>query len=499
MNAEGGSADQPKSIGGSAGNAGAPPIREGHVLAGKYRVERVLGVGGMGIVVAAHHIELDERVAIKFLQPEMLANTEAVARFRREARAAVKIKSEHVARVSDVGTLDNGAPYMVMEYLDGSDLSAWLANKGALPLAQAVDFVLQACEAIAEAHALGIVHRDLKPSNLFVVRRPDGGLSVKVLDFGISKVAATGGSSPNAAMTRTSSLMGSPLYMSPEQVRSSRDVDTRADIWSLGVILYELVAGRCPFAADSMPQLLYQIMSEEPAPLCSGRPDVPEVIEAIILRCLAKDRGKRLESVGELAIALLPFAPKSAKRSVERISGVLRAAGFAGTAMVPPASSEPGQAESATAASWGRTASRNAPGRSRALAAAGVVVAAAGIAGAVLYAPRGPTPELVPASSSASAAASLSRGIEASRVVSASASPPAAAPSVVVSATPVTDRRERPPSPTRLVSSMSSRSTSGTLNAEPPKIARVLSPPAPLTSAIAAPRPRAANIYDERK
>src|SRR6202167_5914469 len=191
----------------------AAGVREGDILAGKYRVERVLGIGGMGVVVAAHHIQLDEKVALKFLLPDALHNSDAVARFAREARAAVKIKSEHVARVSDVGTLPNGAPYMVMEYLDGVDLAAWLHERGTLPIEQAVDFVLQACEAIAEAHALGIVHRDLKPANLFCIRRADGNLSIKVLDFGISKVTTPGAPAHGVDMTRTNALVGSPLYM----------------------------------------------------------------------------------------------------------------------------------------------------------------------------------------------------------------------------------------------------------------------------------------------
>src|ERR1051326_8983161 len=182
------------------------PVKEGGVLAGKYRVERVLGVGGMGVVVSALHLQLDERVALKFLLPDALENQEAVARFQREARAAVKIKSEHVARVSDVGQLENGAPYMVMEYLEGSDLSDVLKQRGSLPVEEAVQYVLEACEAIAEAHALGIVHRDLKPSNLFLAKRPDGRSIVKVLDFGISKVRASGGMA-DAAMTKTSSVM----------------------------------------------------------------------------------------------------------------------------------------------------------------------------------------------------------------------------------------------------------------------------------------------------
>src|ERR1700722_2893905 len=191
-------------------------VEPGEGLAGKYRIERVLGAGGMGGVVAAHHIQLDQRVALKFLVPEALLNPGSIARCAREARAAVKIKSEHVARVSDVGQLENGAPYMVMEYLEGLDLSTWLRDRGALPVEQAVDFVLQAGEAIADAHALGIVHRDLKPANLFCVRRSDGQLTIKVLDFGISKLTTGGALVPD--MTRTSAMMGSPYYMSPEQM-----------------------------------------------------------------------------------------------------------------------------------------------------------------------------------------------------------------------------------------------------------------------------------------
>src|SRR5580700_416889 len=194
-------------------------VQPGDVLAGKYKVERVLGAGGMGVVVAAHHLQLDEKIALKFLLPEALGDAEAVARFAREARNACKIKSEHVARVTDVGTLPNGAPYMVMEYLEGGDLAAWIKQRGALPIEQAVEFVLQACVAVADAHALGIVHRDLKPANLFCVRRSDGQLSIKVLDFGISKLA-DGVGPGSMAMTKTSALMGSPLYMSPEQMRS---------------------------------------------------------------------------------------------------------------------------------------------------------------------------------------------------------------------------------------------------------------------------------------
>ena len=294
-------------------------VKPGDVLAGKYQVERILGVGGMGVVVVAHHIQLDERVALKFLLPSALGNPEAVSRFAREARAAVKIKSEHVASVRDVGELPSGAPYMVMEYLEGDDLSAWLKERGPLPVEQALDFVLQACVAVADAHALGIVHRDLKPANLFCTRRSDGQLSIKVLDFGISKMTDTLAGS----VTRTSSMMGSPLYMSPEQMISAKDVDAQADIWALGVILFELLTGRPAFLADTITELAI-LVTNQPAPAVRTlRPDAPGGLEAIILKCLEKDRRQRYRNVAELAVALLPFAPARAASSVERISGII--------------------------------------------------------------------------------------------------------------------------------------------------------------------------------
>jgi serine/threonine-protein kinase len=319
------------------GSNSAAGVREGDILAGKYRVERVLGIGGMGVVVAAHHIQLDEKVALKFLLPEALGDSDAVARFAREARAAVKIKSEHVARVSDVGTLPNGAPYMVMEYLDGGDLAAWIRERGPLPIEQAVEFILQACEAIAEAHALGIVHRDLKPANLFCIRRADGRLSIKVLDFGISKMSQFGGSAPSA-MTQASSLMGSPLYMSPEQMRSAKNVNAQTDIWALGIILFELLTGKPPFLAESLPELVIHVGSEPPPPLRDTRPDIPAGLEGVIRRCLEKNREQRYPNVAELALALLPFAPKRGRASVERISGIIQAAGLSASALAPPPS-----------------------------------------------------------------------------------------------------------------------------------------------------------------
>jgi serine/threonine protein kinase len=333
------------------------PVNEGEILAGKYRVERVLGVGGMGVVVAALHLALDERVAIKFLLPEALTNAEAVARFAREARAAVKIKSQHVARVIDVGTLETGAPYMVMEFLKGQDLSNYLHANGALPIADAVDYVLQACEALAEAHALGIVHRDLKPANLFLTTLADGSPCVKVLDFGISKVTNPGASGPDLGMTKTQAVMGSPLYMSPEQMASSRDVDGRADIWAMGTILYELVTGRVPFNADTMPQLCAMILQYPPEPPQLLRHDLPEGLTQVMLRCLEKDRNRRFGNVAELASALVPFGSRAAARSAERVARVLSAAGISSSQLsVPPSSGQP--AAAATNAAWGQTQHR---------------------------------------------------------------------------------------------------------------------------------------------
>jgi len=296
-------------------------VQQGQLLAGKFRIDRVLGQGGMGVVVAAHHVALDEEVAIKFLLPEALQNPEAVTRFEREARAAVKIRSEHVARVSDVGRLETGAPYIVMELLRGYDLGELLRQRGPLPVSEVCDYVLQAGEAIAEAHALGIVHRDLKPQNLFLTQRADGSACVKVLDFGISKMS---GALLDPSMTGTSALLGSPLYMSPEQLASSRDVDARTDIWALGVICFQLLTGRPPFIADTLPQLCVAIATQAPTPLLSLRRDLPPGLEAVISRCLQHDRTQRVASVAELARELVKFAPRHALVSAERIERLTR-------------------------------------------------------------------------------------------------------------------------------------------------------------------------------
>ena len=302
----------------------------GEVLAGKYRLERIIGRGGMGIVVAAHHVQLDERVAIKFLLPGMASSAEVMSRFQREARTAIKIKSEHIARVLDVSQLPDGTPYMVMEYLEGKELAALIEEEKHLSPEDTSELIIQACEAIVEAHALGIVHRDLKPANLFLVQHADGLPSVKVLDFGISKNAA-------GDVTSTQSLLGSPLYMSPEQMHSSKSVDARTDVWSLGVIMYECVAGQVPTYSESFPELVYKVVNEDPTPLTEKIRDVPPEFAAVVHRCLSRDREKRYPHVGELAIALLPFASERAAASVDKIMRIAESSGM--TAGVIPGAS----------------------------------------------------------------------------------------------------------------------------------------------------------------
>ena len=294
-------------------------LKEGEILAGKYRVERVLAQGGMGVVVAAIHQQLDQRLALKFLLPDGVQNEAHVARFVREARAAVRLRSEHVARVLDVGTSETGSPYIVMEYLEGQDLSNVLAEKGALPVHTAVGYILQACEAVAEAHANGIVHRDLKPANLFLTKRPDGTACIKVLDFGISKQSTAS----DPSMTSTQAIMGTPMYMSPEQMRSSKSVDARSDIWALGMVLYELLVGRVAFARETLPELCAAILNDPPPSLLEARPDIGGELEVVVMRALEKSPAHRFGSLAEMASALAPFAHAGdeAERRIHRILG----------------------------------------------------------------------------------------------------------------------------------------------------------------------------------
>jgi len=318
------------------------PVQPGDVLAGKYRVEALIGQGGMGVVVAATHLQLGQRVAIKFLIGDAMHDGILVERFLREGRTMVQLRSEHVTRVSDVGTLETGAPYLVMELLEGQDLSQLVEARGRLAASEAVDYVLQAAEAVAEAHSLQIVHRDLKPSNLFLTRRRDGSSLIKVLDFGISKSHDTSGSK----LTMTTQIMGSPAYMSPEQVQSATGVDHRSDVWSLGVILYELLAGIVPFNATTVPGMFASIVAHAHVPLTTRCPDVDPGLALALDGALAKDVNQRFQSLADFAHALLPYAPSGSRGTVDRISRLLGAPELPRS--LPPTAQLPAAARTAT-------------------------------------------------------------------------------------------------------------------------------------------------------
>jgi serine/threonine-protein kinase len=295
----------------------------GEVLDGKYRLERIIGEGAMGLVVEAMHLDLEQHVALKFLRREALERPDIVARFSREARAAAKIQSDHVARVFDVGGTKDGAPFIVMEFLQGNDLENIVLKSGPLEVSDAADYVIQACEGLAAAHAIGVVHRDIKPANLFLTEE-DGPRQIKILDFGISKAGMGKATLDDVDTTgiNTTNIMGSPHYMSPEQVRSTKDVDVRADIWSLGVVLYELLTGQTPFSATEVTGIILQVLYEPHRAVESFAPNVPPGVVAIIQRCLEKDPAARFQTAAELAAALVPFAPKRSRAVAERAAAV---------------------------------------------------------------------------------------------------------------------------------------------------------------------------------
>ncbi len=281
--------------------------RPGDLLAGKYRIDRAVASGGMAAIFAAEHAVLGQRVAVKVLFAESARNPETVERLLREARASARLQTAHVARVLDAGVLDNAAPFLVMEYLDGRDLGALAAQQGPVASEDVADFILQALEGLAHAHAAGIVHRDLKPSNLFLTDLPDGSRILKVLDFGISKsVSPDPGGSMAKALTG-SQVIGSPMYMSPEQVRNARGVDHRSDIFSLGVTMYELLTGVMPFEGEGVGETLAAILDAAPMPPRTHVPTLPKGLEKVVLRCLKKARDDRYSNVAEFARAVAPF------------------------------------------------------------------------------------------------------------------------------------------------------------------------------------------------
>jgi serine/threonine-protein kinase len=290
-------------------SASQPPppmlLEPGTVWANKYRIEKLLGRGGMGSVFSAFHEELGHRVAIKILHS---ADSDAAARLIREAQTTARLGGAHVPRIYDLGRLPGGAPYIVMEYLIGEDLAQVLA-RGALSPSDAVRHVLQACAVLGPVHAAGVVHRDLKPANLFLVAQEGGSPVLKVLDFGVSKGGLQDDAPQSQALTLTSTgtMVGSPSYMSPEQIRASKDIDARSDVWSLGVILHELVTGQRPFHGATLSALAVAIATEPPSRPSALRPGIPPGLEAAILRCLEKDRAARFQSVDALSRALAPF------------------------------------------------------------------------------------------------------------------------------------------------------------------------------------------------
>lgn len=393
-------------------------VQPGALVAGKYRVESVLAVGGMGVVAAARNEALDQPVVLKLLRQDIAASAEATARFLQEARLSAKLQGEHIVRVFDVGTTEAGIPYMVMERLHGNDLQYLLDAAGPLPIRDAVDHVLQALEAIAEAHAAGVVHRDLKPANLFLADRPDGSRRIKVLDFGISKPHGVDARSEGPPLTAVEQVVGSPGFMSPEQMMRPRDVDARTDVWSIGVVLHTLVTGEPPFRGETVAGVMASILYGTPPRLREKRPDAPAALQRVVDGCLERDQAARIGDVAQLAKLLAPLGSSWAKLSVERIEKALGAASPAGRTLlrnVVPSGADP-VAEIARAASAMRYRNKRIL-----LVAVAVIVACVGAALGILLVTGG--------DEGAPGAAAPSVSAAAAPAATAAAAPPSASPS----------------------------------------------------------------------
>jgi serine/threonine protein kinase len=458
----------------------APPVPVviGDVIAGKYRVERILGRGGMGEVVAARHKDLGQLFAIKVLLPRAAADPQSVDRFLNEARAAAKLKGEHVAKVTDFGRLDSGAPYIVMEHLVGTDLRTHLDARGPLPVGEAAAHVLQACDAIAEAHGAGIVHRDLKPSNLFLTRRANGTSCVKVLDFGIA------GQSAQDDDDEEDGVLGTPLYMAPEQMGRTDRADSRCDVWSMGVVLYELATGTTPFHSTMTAEIIARVLQDDPEPPSHHVPGLPAVLDELVLRCLRKRPEDRFQTVDDLAAELRAAVASGAIEAPppasipapgdDPDSRVILSPNVAATldpsASDVPAAPSPAPGRRRPPPSAGQETvlirvPRKKRGAGRVLAIGGVPAAAFAAFGVwlVLHSPPGdPSLNTTPAGPAPQGAARLAAGVPVTAAT-------AAAPTAAVAAEPTAASVEAPP----------------TSSVEAPPTSSVEAPPAPPTSAPA--------------
>ncbi|MBM4359232.1 MAG: serine/threonine protein kinase [Deltaproteobacteria bacterium] len=378
----------------------------GLVLLDKYRVIATIGVGGMGVVISAEHLSLHSKVAVKFMLPALVAHDSVVKRFVNEARAASRIQSEHVARVIDVGQMkgeglpEGGVPYMVMEFLQGKDLSLHVRAGKRFAVAEAVDYVVQASEALAQAHKVGIIHRDIKPANLFLAEY-EGRKAVKVLDFGISKILDEEPQEMN--LTKTTTVLGSGLYMSPEQMRSAKNVDFRTDIYSLGVCLYELLTGTQPFTAETFSELVVKVNIDPPTPLRQYRPDISEEFASALEKAYARKPDDRYQTIQEMVAALGAFADASTAKAIHSVQGIT----IAGTLPTPRGALPSGAEHPLTGMAGALTASRgdasSKSGKSKGFLVAGGVAVLALVVGGVVVARSGSTTKPVPATTSTAA------------------------------------------------------------------------------------------------